>query len=161
MNVNFYELRRNEHRIPTLSCVRETTVTDEIRLSNPALIARTIREAFQTDDLPEEYLWMVACDSKMHCTAIFEISHGTANQSLITPSGVMQRAMLAGAVQIAIVHNHPSGDPEPSSEDIQVTRRIYEAGRICGVMLVDHIIIGTEHRYTSMYEEGYFDDFRQ
>ena len=65
---------------------------------------------------------------------------------------MFQGAILVGAVALIIAHNHPSGDPEPSLEDIEVTRRLHEAGKILGVPLLDHIIVGEGGSFTSLRE---------
>lgn len=78
----------------------------------------------------------------MILTSVFEISHGTVNMSVLTPREVFQKALLANAVGIVLLHNHPSGDCTPSKEDINVTKRLMEAGDIIGVNVLDHLVIG-------------------
>lgn len=78
----------------------------------------------------------------MILTSVFEISHGTVNMSVLTPREVFQKALLANAVSIILLHNHPSGDCTPSKEDINVTKRLMEAGDIIGVNVLDHLVIG-------------------
>ena len=68
---------------------------------------------------------------------------------------MFKRAVLQNAASIIICHNHPSGDITPSQEDINITKRLYEAGRILGIELLDHIIIG-DNKYTSLKEKGVF-----
>lgn len=79
---------------------------------------------------------------------------GTVNASVISPREIFVEALSARAVQIILLHNHPSGDASPSQEDLNVTRRIKEAGQLLGIALTDHIIIG-EHTYVSLREEHY------
>ena len=79
---------------------------------------------------------------------------GTVNASVISPREIFVEALSARAVQIILLHNHPSGDASPSQEDLNVTRRIKEAGQLRGIALTDHIIIG-EHAYVSLREEHY------
>jgi DNA repair protein RadC len=66
---------------------------------------------------------------------------------------VFQKALLANAVSIILMHNHPSGDPTPSRQDIEVTKKIADAGNLIGIELLDHIIVGDS--YTSLKEKGY------
>ncbi len=89
------------------------------------------------------------------CELIHEriISIGTVNFTCISPREVFRYALSYGAVNIIIVHNHPSGDPQPSREDIETTRRLIEAGEIIGISIVDHIIIG-DNRYTSFMDNN-------
>ena len=82
-----------------------------------------------------------------------EISKGTANASLITPREIFIEALLRQAVAIIMMHNHPSGNPRPSEEDILLTKRIKESGNMIGIVLLDHIIIG-DNCYVSLHNEG-------
>ncbi len=79
---------------------------------------------------------------------------GTVNASVISPREIFLEALSARAVQLVLLHNHPSGDAHPSREDLSVTRRISEAGELLGIHLADHIIIG-EHTYMSFREKNY------
>lgn len=123
------------------------------RLTNPASIAKMMVDLYQLDIQAEEYVYMIAFNNKMYPVGVFEISHGTVNASLLSPREIFVRALLVGAVNIVLVHNHPSGSMRPSGEDIQATKRIKDAGKLLGVKLVDHIIIGDD--YLSLAEEGY------
>ena len=78
---------------------------------------------------------------------------GTINTSLVHPREVFKRALLNNASNIMVAHNHPSGDPNPSKEDIQITERLKEAGNLLGINLLDHIIVG-EDKYISLKEKG-------
>lgn len=102
---------------------------------------------------PEEYMHMICMNTKNKIIGVFEISHGTANASIVRPREVFQKALLANAISIILLHNHPSGDPKPSREDIEVTKRLTEAGKVLGIDVLDHIIIGDT--YTSLKEKGY------
>ena len=82
-----------------------------------------------------------------------DISKGTVNASLITPRELFIEALQKNAVTIVILHNHPSGDPTPSQEDIFTTKRIKNAGDLIGIELLDHIIIGN-NCYISFREQG-------
>ncbi|MFC4078383.1 RadC family protein [Salinithrix halophila] len=78
---------------------------------------------------------------------------GTLNSSVVHPREVFREAIRRSSAGVICVHNHPSGDPTPSREDILVTERLFEAGRIVGIELLDHVIVG-DHRFTSMKEKG-------
>lgn len=78
----------------------------------------------------------------MILTSVFELSHGTVNMSVVSPREVFQKALLANAVGIVLLHNHPSGDCTPSKQDINVTKRLMESGDIIGVNVLDHLVIG-------------------
>lgn len=81
------------------------------------------------------------------------ISQGTVNTSVVSPREIFIEALKYHAVNVVVVHNHPSGDPSPSKEDVRLTRRIKEAGELIGIRLLDHVIIG-DNTYTSFKERG-------
>lgn len=122
-------------------------------IKSPDDAATIGKEFMRIHEEPEEYMYMICMNVKNKVIGVFEISHGTANASLVSPREVFQKALLANAVSIIVMHNHPSGDSTPSREDIEVTRRLVEAGKILGVEVLDHIIIGD--RYTSLKEKGH------
>lgn len=124
------------------------------KMNGPEKVVRLAKEFLHLDDQTEEYLYMICMNSKLELTSVFEISHGNVNSSIIGAREIFQKALLANAVSIILMHNHPSGDSIPSREDIEVTKRIVEAGRVVGVELVDHIIIGRP-MFTSLKEKGY------
>lgn len=124
------------------------------KMNGPEKVVRLAKEFLHLDDQTEEYLYMICMNSKLELTSVFEISHGNVNSSIIGAREIFQKALLANAVSIILMHNHPSGNSTPSREDIEVTKRIVEAGRVVGVELVDHIIIGRP-MFTSLKEKGY------
>ena len=79
---------------------------------------------------------------------------GSLNASIVHPREVFKEAFRRSAASIICLHNHPSGDPSPSREDIEVTKRLVECGKIIGIDVLDHLIIG-EHKYVSLKEKGY------
>lgn len=105
---------------------------------------------------PEEVFGMITLDTKNNITGYFEVSRGTINSSIVHPREVFKRAILQNASAVVFIHNHPSGETEPSHEDIVLTNRLEECGKILGIKLLDHIIIGDEDRenYYSFKEEG-------
>ncbi|MEK4712052.1 JAB domain-containing protein [Sporosarcina sp. FSL K6-5500] len=106
-------------------------------------------------ELDREYLVVMCLDVKNQPTAINVCHIGSLNASIVHPREVMKAGILSNAASILICHNHPSGQPEPSQEDIDVTNRLAEAGRIMGIELIDHLIIG-DGRYVSLKDKGYF-----
>jgi len=91
---------------------------------------------------PQEELYSVTLDNRMFVIGIDRLSMGSMNSSLAHPREIYRLAILQGATSICLVHNHPSGDPSPSDDDIRLTNRIIEAGKLLGIPLLDHIIIG-------------------
>ncbi|MFS0787375.1 DNA repair protein RadC [Shouchella sp. 1P09AA] len=80
---------------------------------------------------------------------------GSLNASIVHPREVFKEALRTSSAAVICLHNHPSGDPSPSPEDISVTKRLYEAGKILGITLLDHIIIGDEANFISLKERGF------
>lgn len=101
----------------------------------------------------QEKMLLLMLDTKCQKLGEEVISKGTVNASLVSPREIFLTALNHKAVQIVLVHNHPSGDPCPSTEDIRITQRIKSGGDLMGIELVDHIIIG-DTIYTSFREEG-------
>lgn len=100
-----------------------------------------------------EHLVALILDVRNQVRYTRPISTGTLTESLVHPREVYKEAIRHSAAGIILVHNHPSGDPSPSSEDIATTRRLLEAGRIVGIDLLDHVIIG-DGRWSSLKQLG-------
>lgn len=124
------------------------------KMNSPERITRLAKHYLRMHEQTEEYMYMVCMNTKLDMIGVFEISHGNVNSSIVGTREVMQKALLANAVCIVLIHNHPSGDPTPSREDVEVTKRLVEAGNILGIQVLDHIIIGRPG-YTSLKEKGY------
>jgi DNA repair protein RadC len=93
-------------------------------------------------DRRKEYFMVLLLDGKNRIIKEVRISEGSLNQSIVHPREVFNPVVRESAAAVILVHNHPSGDPEPSREDIEITRRLKEAGELMGVRVLDHIIIG-------------------
>lgn len=124
------------------------------KMNSPEKIVRLGRDFLRMHEQTEEYLYMLCMDNKLQLIGVFELSHGNVNSSIFSVREMFQKALLANAVSIIVVHNHPSGDPSPSREDVKVTERAVEAGNLIGVQVLDHIIVGRPG-YSSLKEKGY------
>ena len=91
----------------------------------------------------KEHFFTLHLDGKNRIICLDLVSIGSLNQSIVHPREVFKTALLTASAGLICVHNHPTGDPNPSSEDIAITRRLKEAGDIIGIALLDHIIIGS------------------
>ena len=120
----------------------------ETYLNDSAKIVTLMNELFYMDKLDTEHVYMLCTNIKCRPTAIFHVSSGTVNKSLISPREILIKALLSNSVNIIIVHNHPSGSSWPSKEDHLVTKRLKEACEIIGLNLVDHIIISGNESYS-------------
>lgn len=113
----------------------------------PGTVLNNVTQAFthyheRLRDQKKEYFYTVTLDTK-HCVIREEVvSIGSLNFSIVHPREVFAPAITDRAASIMLIHNHPSGDPTPSSEDIQITRRLAEVGKLVGIEVLDHIIIG-------------------
>ncbi len=126
----------------------------ERKINSPEHVARLAKYHLRLHERTEEYLYMVCVNNKLIVTGVFELSHGNVNSSIVSVREMFQKALLANAVSIFIIHNHPSGDPKPSMEDIKVTERMVKAGELLGVQVLDHVIIGRPG-YVSLKDKGY------
>lgn len=95
----------------------------------------------------------ILLNTKNQVLAVQTVSIGTTNSSLAHPREMLRTALKHGAVAVILAHNHPSGDPQPSPEDIEVTRQLREAGSIVGITVLDHVIIG-DGSYVSLKEKS-------
>mgnify|MGYP004508952397 CR=1 FL=1 len=118
-----------------------------------------MRKYFQIGFLTEEHTYMLCLDSKNHINGIFELSIGTVCNSLLGTREIFMKSLLAGAVGIIIVHNHPSGVADPSPADQEVTKKIIQAGKLMDIPLLDHIIICENTHYSFReYEPELWDN---
>lgn len=128
------------------------------RMSDQRVI-RTPRDVWELlgDDmsiLVQEQLRVLLLNTKGGVLACHMIYQGTIHSISIRAAEVLRPAVLANAPSVIVVHNHPSGDPDPSPEDIRTTKRLMAAGDTVDIQVLDHIILGSEGRYVSMQERG-------
>ena len=102
-----------------------------------------------------EQFFLLCLNTKNEPTAIHTVSVGSLDASIVHPREVYKTAILANSAAVIVAHNHPSGDPTPSNQDLEVTKRLQEAGELLGITVLDHIIVGTEGAYVSLREGGY------
>lgn len=103
--------------------------------------------------LKKEHFRILLLNVKNHLLAIENISVGSLSASVVHPREIFRIPIKKSAAAIILVHNHPSGDPTPSQEDVNITRRVFEAGKIIGIDVLDHVIIGNGE-FTSLKEKG-------
>ncbi len=126
------------------------------KIDEPRKLADILIKVLNTeseDDKNKEHFWGVYFNSRNIIQRIELISLGILNASMIHPRETFCPAIESHCAAIAVVHNHPSGDTEPSADDIAVTRRLEEAGKILGIELLDHLIITTDGKYLSFKEK--------
>ncbi len=104
--------------------------------------------------LDQEHLRVLLLNTKNEVLGVQEIYVGNVNSSVVRPAEVLRPAIRENAPAVIVVHNHPSGDPTPSSEDVAITKQLVEAGKTLGIDLLDHLVIGSGNRYISLNEKG-------
>ena len=122
---------------------RETT--------SPEKAYNAIKAITNVQEEAQEVFGILILNTKNKIVAVHEVSRGELNSSLVHPREVFKPAVLHNAAAIICFHNHPSGDPEPSRDDIEITKRLVEAGKIMGIGILDHIIVGDD-KYVSLRE---------
>jgi DNA repair protein RadC len=122
-----------------------------VRIRNPGDAAAYLLPLFGSR--PTEQFGIVLLDSKHRVARTAILASGTLNSSIVEPREVFREATLGSAAAIIVFHNHPSGDPTPSHEDVELTRRLAAAGELMGIDVVDHVVLG-DSRYCSFKEMG-------
>lgn len=119
-----------------------------------APIFRAILNTLDELDREKEHFYTICLDAKNKIKLVDLVSVGSLSASIVHPRETFRRAIIEGAASIILGHNHPSGDPTPSKEDIALTQRLQQAGEILAVKVLDHIIIGGDN-HVSLAEMGY------
>lgn len=131
--------------------IAKTSARRGLDFKDPETIARYYMEDLRHQE--QEILICMMLDTKNQLLGDLIISKGTVNSSLISPRELFLNALQFHAVNIIMIHNHPSGNPAPSREDILITERIRDAGQLIGISLLDHIIIG-DQQFVSFCHKG-------
>lgn len=124
---------------------------DKVKITDPLTIANLYMDEMRY--LQKEHFRILLLDTKNQIIVTEEISVGTLNASIVHPRDVFKAAIKRNANSIILIHNHPSGDPTPSNEDINITNRLIDAGNLIGIKVLDHLIIG-DNRYISFKEKN-------
>ena len=139
--------------IVSIKMVKESSFLYQTRqILSPSDAYEMIKDQLQ--DLDREQFIIACLNTKNEPTNISVIAMGTLNKAIVHPREVFKTAILSNAASIMAFHNHPSGNAEPSQQDLQLTTRLYEAGELLGIKLLDHLIIG-DGSFTSLKEKGY------
>lgn len=126
----------------------------ERAITSPEAVHSVVEAVLGLSKKTQEHFVVLSLNTKNVVIGVHTLHIGTVNASIVHPRDVFQRAILNNATSIIICHNHPSGDLSPSQEDIDVTKRIGEAGQLLGIEMLDHIIIGDG--FLSLKEGGHF-----
>ena len=126
-------------------------IPEKILFDSSNAVAKYLQKSIGREK--KEHFVMLSLDARNRLTKISDISMGTLNASIVHPREVFREAIQSSAAQIIIAHNHPSGDPQASPEDVALTRRLTETARIMSIELIDHIIV-TNNKFSSLKEQG-------
>jgi DNA repair protein RadC len=137
-----FELGRREELEPELK---------NFDIKDPEAVVRAIRASIK--DKAKEHFKLILLNPRNKIIGISTISIGTLNASLVHPREVFKDAIVHSAASVVLAHNHPSGDPEPSEDDLKITKKLVESGKILGIEVLDHIIIA-KNGFKSFANEG-------
>ena len=142
-------------KLASWTVVRERGQPSPRILGEAAAVAWLAGDLLQDADDDKEHFWAIYLNTKNHYLLASQISVGTQSASLVQPREILGPALRVGAASIILVHNHPSGDPTPSPEDVRLTRQIAEGARLVDLRLHDHVIIANgTGQWISLAERG-------
>lgn len=151
MIINKYITMLDKDRLACLVKEESIAYGKDEKISNAQQIVNILNTLFYAERLTEEHVWQFCLDAAGHVTGVFVVSKGAVNYSCINPREIYRNALLSNAVSVIIAHNHPSGECNPSKEDMEATSKIKQAGELIGIQLLDHIIVGDS--YLSMRDK--------
>jgi DNA repair protein RadC len=125
---------------------------DRPQLASPRAVAEYLLPQFGSR--PVEQFGVLLLDTKYRVLRAAVLSIGTLDASIVHPREVFREATAAGAAAIVLFHNHPSGDPQPSKEDVALTQRMRAAGLLMGITVIDHVILADAHYFSFREQEG-------
>lgn len=140
MRIKEYRTELDKDKKNVLCEIGYYDVTEDI-FDKPEKIARFAIDQLHLDRRAEEYIYVVGLTTNTQALGVFEISHGTVSTSLCNPREIFVRLLLRGASAFVVIHNHPSGDTDPSKADRLLTQKLKEAGDLIGITMIDSIII--------------------
>lgn len=123
-------------------------------ISSPRMAGNIVETVLNINDSTVEKFGMLSLNTANKVVGIHIVNVGTQNQTVVDIKGIFQRAILNNATGIILFHNHPGGSSKASREDISITKRIVDGGKLLDMKVLDHIIVYGENKYTSMKEEG-------
>jgi len=123
----------------------------DVEIKNPDVLVKMIRASIK--DKAKEHFKLVLLNSRNKVIGISDVSIGTLTANLVHPREVFKEAIIHNAANIILVHNHPSGNPEPSEDDVKITERLINAGKLLDINVLDHVIIGHDS-FISLKDKG-------
>ena len=150
MNIFSYKSELNENGTMNLVKENEYKIDGRHEYTSPEMIANFAGDSIGLKKAAEEYVYIICFDAANHIIGLFQASQGAANASMIPTREICKKALLLNSINIAIIHNHPSGNTQPSEPDIISTEKLKRALDIIDLKLIDHIIVGgnTDNYYS-------------
>lgn len=142
-----------KNNLPVLKEVASYETHKTTYINSTQNVVDLLNELFFMEELGEEYMYLLALNTKGLPLGIFEVSHGNVNSCLVSGREIFLRLLLVGAVTFILIHNHPSGIPDPSSDDTRVAKAMSESGKMMNITMSDFIIVGKD-TYCSFREAG-------
>lgn len=152
LKIHAYELLKEKD--DELRLVKEKTYKyegEEI-LNSPEKVYSFILETLSLQNYPEEMMYVIGLNNRGTVKGLFKVGQGTTTTSLVNPAGIFKRLLLSDCNNFILAHNHPSNNMEPSQSDIQTTINLDQLGKMLGVKLLDHLIIGRDCFYSFKQE---------
>jgi DNA repair protein RadC len=147
--------RRYRRVAVSYTVAREHALASWPTLSTPEAAAELARELVAAHDDDREHFWVIFLNAQNGYTGHHLVSTGSLSASIVHPREVLGPALREGAAHVIVTHCHPSGDPTPSKEDIQLTRQLAEGARLLGIRLHDHLIVGNgTGKWVSLAQRG-------
>ncbi len=152
-------------RVPALKTIPEISVRlvkdrevpyDGVHLGRADVVAKFLRG--HAEELDREHFFVLLLNTRRKLVAYSVVSVGTLEYAIVSPREVFKVAILHNAHSVVVAHNHPSGDPCPSNDDIELTKNLIAAGRILRIPVVDHVVLGENGSFASIRESwpGFF-----
>ena len=136
------DTKRYRLKIATWTVVREAGQPSPRKLDSPEAVAELARDLFRDQDDDKEHFWAILLNAQNHYLLAHLVSTGTQSATLVHPREVLGPALREGAAALILIHNHPSGNPSPSREDLRLTRQLVDAAQLVDLKIHDHVIIG-------------------
>lgn len=158
-------MRITKYRLDLARCrhvlFEESSVEyDGWHCEGPHSIVEMVNNLYQLNKRAEELFYLVALDVRVSVSGVFELSHGTCCNAILDMKAVFSRLLLVNSSSFVLIHNHPSGDPSPSKEDISSFDRAIECSGVMGMSGMDYIIVGGGNKYYSFFEQGHYNKQR-
>lgn len=126
--------------------IKQVTTERLIVVNSPGNVVSFLQD--EIGDMANEVMYVVCFDTKMHVVAVHKASEGSLNSAIVHPREIFKSAILNNASSVILSHNHPSYGEKPSNEDLDVTQRLFQAGQILGIEVLDHLIVTPDNYYS-------------